>query len=255
MYFPGDPLFALDPIYQSIADQEARDAAGRDLRPRRDPARVGHRLPLGHRADRRAAHLDGGRGATPMSRPARRRRPARRSARSSATPCRTPAASELVPPRPPGAVRLHGTVLRRRRRPGPRRAARDLAGRRRRRSCPQPRARCARDGWTFTGWGRAAVDGNAAATRSPRVRPGPTGTGRRRVLRDDRLRPRPDQPAVHPGLPAGRRRGAGRATRCWPRCPEERRRRCWPRRRRRRAALRHPAAGRRRDRVPDLPGT
>ena len=25
MYFPGDPLFALDPIYQSIVDQEARD--------------------------------------------------------------------------------------------------------------------------------------------------------------------------------------------------------------------------------------
>jgi protocatechuate 3,4-dioxygenase beta subunit len=26
MYFPGDPLFALDPIYQSITDQKARDA-------------------------------------------------------------------------------------------------------------------------------------------------------------------------------------------------------------------------------------
>lgn len=25
MYFPGDPLFALDPIYQAIADQKARD--------------------------------------------------------------------------------------------------------------------------------------------------------------------------------------------------------------------------------------
>ena len=25
MYFPGDPLFALDPIYQAIVDQEARD--------------------------------------------------------------------------------------------------------------------------------------------------------------------------------------------------------------------------------------
>jgi protocatechuate 3,4-dioxygenase beta subunit len=25
MYFPGDPLFALDPIYQSITDQGARD--------------------------------------------------------------------------------------------------------------------------------------------------------------------------------------------------------------------------------------
>ena len=26
MYFPGDPLFALDPIYQAITDQKARDA-------------------------------------------------------------------------------------------------------------------------------------------------------------------------------------------------------------------------------------
>jgi protocatechuate 3,4-dioxygenase beta subunit len=25
MYFPGDPLFALDPIYQSITDQGSRD--------------------------------------------------------------------------------------------------------------------------------------------------------------------------------------------------------------------------------------
>jgi protocatechuate 3,4-dioxygenase beta subunit len=25
MYFPGDPLFAFDPIYQSITDQKARD--------------------------------------------------------------------------------------------------------------------------------------------------------------------------------------------------------------------------------------
>ena len=25
MYFPGDPLFALDPIYQSITDRAARD--------------------------------------------------------------------------------------------------------------------------------------------------------------------------------------------------------------------------------------
>jgi protocatechuate 3,4-dioxygenase, beta subunit len=25
MYFPGDPLFALDPIYQAITDQRARD--------------------------------------------------------------------------------------------------------------------------------------------------------------------------------------------------------------------------------------
>jgi protocatechuate 3,4-dioxygenase beta subunit len=26
MYFPGDPLFALDPIFQSVTDDKARDA-------------------------------------------------------------------------------------------------------------------------------------------------------------------------------------------------------------------------------------
>ena len=59
MYFPGDPLFALDPIYQSIVDPAARARLVADLRPRRDPARVGHRLPLGHRAHRVAPHADG----------------------------------------------------------------------------------------------------------------------------------------------------------------------------------------------------
>ena len=58
MYFPGDPLFALDPIYQSIVDPARPRAPGRDLRPRRDRARVGARLPVGHRAHRVAPHLD-----------------------------------------------------------------------------------------------------------------------------------------------------------------------------------------------------
>ena len=57
MYFPGDPLFALDPIYQSDPRSGGPRSAGRDLRPRRDPAGVVHGLPLGHRADRLAADL------------------------------------------------------------------------------------------------------------------------------------------------------------------------------------------------------
>ena len=60
MYFPGDPLFALDPIYQSIVDPSARERLVATLRPRPDRARVVHRLPLGHRADRPAPHPDGG---------------------------------------------------------------------------------------------------------------------------------------------------------------------------------------------------
>ncbi len=41
MYFPGDPLFALDPIYQAIVDPARARPAGRDLRPRRHRRRVG----------------------------------------------------------------------------------------------------------------------------------------------------------------------------------------------------------------------
>ena len=101
MYFPGDPLFALDPIYQAIVDPAARDAAGGDVRPRRDHARVGDRLPLGHRAHRHAT----------APRPRRRtrrddrspRRPARPSARSSATRCRTTATASWS--RRPGRTR------------------------------------------------------------------------------------------------------------------------------------------------------
>ena len=47
MYFPGDPLFAFDPIYQSITDARARERAYRRLRPRP----LAHGLPLGYRWD------------------------------------------------------------------------------------------------------------------------------------------------------------------------------------------------------------
>ena len=63
MYFPGDPLFAHDPIFNSVPRPAARRAAGRRVRPRRRPSRSGRWLPLGHRAARpRGATLeDGGR--------------------------------------------------------------------------------------------------------------------------------------------------------------------------------------------------
>ena len=64
-----------------------------------------------------------------------------------------------------------------------------------------------RDGFTFTGWGRARhrphrpLHVHDAAARRDHA-------GRRAVLRGDRVRPRPARPAVHAGLPAGRRRAA-----------------------------------------------
>ena len=52
MYFPGDPLFEYDPIFNSIRDETGARAADQPLRPRADRARLGARLPLGHRARR-----------------------------------------------------------------------------------------------------------------------------------------------------------------------------------------------------------
>ena len=209
MYFPGDPLFALDPIYQSIVDQARPRPAGRDVRPRPDPARVVHRLPLGHRAHRLAPHPDrGGRRDEPHD-----PRPARPSARSSATRLPYDGDARAGAAGPPGAIRLHGRVL-------------DGDG------APVSRTRCSssgrptpagtvvqrpgslhRDGYTFTGWGRAAPTA-PGTTRSPRCAGPDAADGAAAVLRADGLRPRPAQPAVHPRLPA--RTGADDATRCWP---------------------------------------
>ena len=49
MYFPGDPLFAFDPIFNSVRDPSARERLVAPLRPRDDGAGVGARLPLRHR--------------------------------------------------------------------------------------------------------------------------------------------------------------------------------------------------------------
>ena len=59
MYFPGDPLFALDPIYQSITDQQARDRLVATYDHDVTEHEWAHRLPLGHRADRQPPHPDG----------------------------------------------------------------------------------------------------------------------------------------------------------------------------------------------------
>ncbi len=107
MYFPGDPLFPLDPIYQSIPDPAARD---------RLVARYDHDVTqpewcTGYRWDV-VAH--GG----PQRRPSSPRRTS--SERPHAGPDRgpllrlrapLPGDSQLVPPGRPDAVRLFGRVL------------------------------------------------------------------------------------------------------------------------------------------------
>ena len=90
MYFPGDPLFEFDPIFNSVRDEQAR--AADDLRASTTSstqAGLGARLPLGHRAARRDA--------TPIEELTltdARRRP---SARTSRSGCRGPTARTSCP--------------------------------------------------------------------------------------------------------------------------------------------------------------
>ena len=197
MYFPGDPLFPLDPIYQSITDPAVPGPAGRDLRPRAHRARVRHRLPLGHRADRRPPDSGGER------REPRRDRP---SARSSTAPCPTRAAATWS--RRAAPARSGCTVT-------------STTG-----TASRCRTRCWRSGRPTSGR-QAGTRGRLAAPRrmdvhrlgpgrDRRARPllvldGDPGTGRAGtgdVLRRHRLRPRPARTGSSPGrtCPSRRRR-------------------------------------------------
>ena len=58
MYFEGDPLLPLDPIFNSVPDH-SRAPDDRHLRPRRDRGELGARISLGHRAAGRAGDTAG----------------------------------------------------------------------------------------------------------------------------------------------------------------------------------------------------
>ncbi len=70
MYFPGDPLFAQDPIFNSIPDPAARQRLIARFDLDTDPAGLGARLPVGHRAARPGRDRVRGRGA-PVTAPTR----------------------------------------------------------------------------------------------------------------------------------------------------------------------------------------
>ena len=207
MYFPGDPLFALDPIYQSITDQKARDRLVATYDHDAHHARVGHRVPVGHRAHRQRR--------APRSRTPTRERalmstlltatPGQTSARSSATRCRS-TGQRAGAARLAGAVRLHGVVTDGAGRPVPDALLEiwqaDADG-----VDPDGHGSLRRDGWTFTGWGRASTDAKGS-TASPPSSPVPRHAGAAPFFARRRVRPRTAQPAVHPRLPA--RRAAGR---------------------------------------------
>ena len=59
MYFPGDPLFQFDPIFNSVTDEKARDADGLVVRSGKHQAGMGAVLPLRHRPARPQRNADG----------------------------------------------------------------------------------------------------------------------------------------------------------------------------------------------------
>jgi protocatechuate 3,4-dioxygenase, alpha subunit len=86
-----------------------------------------------------------------------------------------PGDNELVPPGHPAAVRLHGRVLDGDCEPVPD-ALIELWQPDRDGAAPRAIGSLSRDGFTFTGWGRAATDGAGCYTFST-ITPGPTAPG------------------------------------------------------------------------------
>ena len=203
MYFPGDPLFALDPIYQAITDQRARDR----LVATYDHDVTQHewvdRVPLGHRPHGWPAHPDGGVVTDLVPTPGPDRRAVLRVC--AAVRPRQRAGAAVAP--------VGGAAPR----PGDRRPR-----------ASESRTRCSSSGRPHptVPWCSRTVRCAATAGRSPvgAARPPmPTGTTRfttlrpgsdrgrpGAVLRRHRVRPRAAEPALHPCLPPRRRGGPGR---------------------------------------------
>ena len=114
---------------------------------------------------------------------------------------------ELLAPGSPGSIRLQGTVYDGAGHPIPDAILEiwqaDAEG-----NIVHRTGSLVRDGYTFTGFGRSAV-GNSGVYTFTTVNPGPTEARRRAVHLRGGLRPRPDEPPVHPRLPAGERGSPG----------------------------------------------
>ena len=225
MYFPGDPLFFQDPIFNSVRDPAARERMICRFDLEQTAARVGAGLPVRHRPARGRGDADGG----PLRWPRRRRR---RSGRSSPSGCpsATGPTSCAEGTRGRGLAARQG--VRRRRRPGARRARGDLAGRPRRARSAAPSA--------ASGAARTDDDGRWAILT---LKPGRRSDGRRRPTSTCRLRARAAAPGRHAHLL--RRRG-GRPTpptRCSPAWTSTPRATLVAQRRRRRLRARHPPPG------------
>ena len=148
MYFEGDPLIRHDSIIATIPDPEARERLVAQARPRRLRAAAHAGLSLGHRAARPPLHLvreqaagelshgddDLGQRSLPAGKPLADRRPLR-PYRPDPAPGRLRHLREQPRHRADGRLRRQGRAhphrgphLRRRGRPGARRAGRGVAG-------------------------------------------------------------------------------------------------------------------------------
>src|SRR5882757_8451600 len=125
---------------------------GRGLRPRRDHPRMGHRLLLGHRAQRFRSHPDGVVMTLLPATPGQTIGPFY----GFALPVEHGA--DLVPPGSPGSIRVHGTVVDGAGAPVPD-ALLEIWQADARGAVPAAPGSLRRDGWTFTGWGRTSTDG------------------------------------------------------------------------------------------------
>ena len=163
MYFPDDPLFFQDPIYNSVRDERAARRMISAYDHDATEESLGARLPLGHRAARRGSDPD--RGAARMTTPSQTVGPYL----SIGLPW--PDGPDVVPEGTPKAASAStAALLRRRRRADPRRHDRDLAGRPRRQVRHAASAASA-----------AARPTTRARTRSSPSSPGGSATARPRT--------------------------------------------------------------------------
>ncbi len=174
MYFPGDPLFPFDPIFNSVTDEKARAAHDLVVRSRQHGAGLG----AGYRFDivlrGRNADADGALSMSGIT-PSQTVGPFfayGADARRRTTPGTTPFGNNLVTPDASRRAHPHRRPrLRRRRRADPRCDDRDLAGRRRGPLCASGRhARAAQHGVHAAS--AAAAPTRTAATPSSTIKPG-----------------------------------------------------------------------------------
>ena len=181
MYFPGDPLFPFDPIFNSVTDAKARERMICQLRPGRRPSPNG-------RSATSSTSCCAGRNATPLGyRPCLSARPPRPSARTctsawcrAPTACARSSAPVVADAGMPGThIRIEGRVLDGDGNVAARRAW-SRSGRPTPRAATRIRPTAGRStSNSFRGFGRCATDkdgGFRFDTIKPGPVPGPGGT-------------------------------------------------------------------------------